>query len=208
MADGDIIRLGIYAPYCKAYQMLCEGLSSSEDCAREAARGVQKFIKRYGSQPRQLLHEMAQRFDQATNQPGPLSPAQCVALDREIDRTCRRLGGHKHGMDAASAACRAKLNALERGEPSGNIHRDLCGLYVDRIAEATFTSCVASRPRHLDNLPAGTVNKRLTDILPDLGRNLEGYAQQLHNLNGTNKMLRLRRRRGPKPNINRKTKLI
>jgi len=208
MADGDIIRLGIYAPYCKAYQMLCEGLSSSEDCAREAARGVQKFIKRYGSQPRQLLQGIAQRFDQVTSQPGPLSPGQCVALDKEIDRMCRRLGGHKHGMDAAAAACRAKLNALERGEPPGNIHRDLCGLYVERIADSTFTSRVTSRPRHLDNLPAGTVNKRLADILPDLGRNLEGYAQQLDSSTGINKTPRLRRRRGPKPSINRKTKLV
>jgi hypothetical protein len=208
MADGDIIRLGVPGPYCKAYQMLCEGLSNSEDCAREAARGVQKLIKRYKEQPRQLLQHMAQRFEQMTGQPGQLSPSQCAALDKEIDRMCRRLGGHKHGMDAAAAACRAKLNALECGEPPGDIHHELCQLFVERIADSTFTSRVASLPRHLDDLPANIVNKRLADILPDFNRNLEGYAQQLDSSTSSNKTPKLRRRRGAKPVIHRKTSLL
>jgi ribosomal protein L17 len=207
MADGDIVRLGIAGPYCKAYRMLCEGMINTETCARAAARGVGQFIKWYGSEPRQLLHHMAEQFSKVSNQLGPLSPSQAVALAQEIERISRKLGGDKRGMSIAMAACRSKLNSLRQGESVENISKELSQQYVDRIAEATFTSVVISRPRHYDNAPATTVKQRLEDILPDLKRNLEGYAQQLGKSTNVDKAPRLLRRQGPKPIINRNTKL-
>ena len=137
MPGADMVHGQLGQRYQNAYKILCEGVASSEECAREVLAALRKDLQQNSGWPLYLLHRISSLF---SNCIGPLefsNDTQASRISLQIDELMRQADGPPREKELILRASKSVLNELRNGHQmdTSNFKTTLVERYILETCE-------------------------------------------------------------------------
>ncbi len=129
MPDGDIVQCRLRRLYQKPYKWLCEGVATSDQCARLVLEQLKKDIKAKGNLPVVLAQAMAASVAQIICRFESANENDFSRLSIEFGSRTQIVDGPHHLKELTSRAGKHSLNDLRNGREEDIVN----------VAEVIFT---------------------------------------------------------------------
>ena len=116
MPDGDRVNSRLGGLYQKPYKILCEGVVSSEECARTLLESLKRELQQNAKWSLQLSRVIADLFSQCI---GPLAfsnEIEAARISRQIDELTRNVDCPLREKDLIVRASKSVLSDLRHGQ--------------------------------------------------------------------------------------------
>jgi hypothetical protein len=179
MPDGDVVHSHLGRFYQKPYKILCEGVASSEDCARAILKKLRLDLRETAKWPLLLSRNIADLFSQVI---GPLAfsnDVEAAKISRQIDELTRRVGGSLRGKELMTRASKSLLNDLRHGQEINgrNPQALILKRYIREVYEADFKELIPLSKEHYAGVSHGELQRRIEAMEPYLDQGFHQFAQ-------------------------------
>jgi len=175
MPDGDIVRGKLRRLYQEPYKWLCEGVASSDECARVVLEKLKRDIKAKGDLPVVLAQVMAASVAQIIGNPKAAQECEVTKLSREFDKIVRQADGSPYIKELVLRAGKSYLNDLRNGRELDIAHASeaIWRRYGHEVYEAEFKECIPTSEHH-----AGVAHRILKERIEAMQANIDFGIQK------------------------------
>jgi hypothetical protein len=162
-----------------SYQILCEGVASPEDSARNLLKSLRMDLKRIAQVPLLLSREVSGLLSQKI---GPLEFSNNLAaaiISRQIDELIRQVNGPSREKELLARASKTVLNELRHGRDidASNCQEIIFEHYIREKYEADFKERIPLSNYHHMGVSHCELMRRLEALEPYLHLGIHQFAQ-------------------------------
>lgn len=179
MPDGDVVHSHLRQAYQQPYKILCEGVASPEECARNILIPLRVDLQRNGQWPLRLSLSISDLLSQKI---GPLELAndvEAARISREIDELIRQADCCPYEKALIARASKSVLSELRYGQEKKSCNRQslIFEKYIREKYEAEFKERIPPSNDHHDGVFRGELMRRLEALEPHVNLGIQQFAQ-------------------------------
>ena len=179
MPDGDRVHSRLGGLYQKPYKILCEGVASSEECARTLLKSLKRELQQNAKWSLQLSRVIADLFSECI---GPLAfsnDIEAARFSRQIDELTRNVDCPLREKDLIVRASKSVLSDLRHGQETDhhNLQYSIFKRYIKEVYEFRFKERIPLNKEHYAGVSRGELQKRIEAMEPDLDLGIHHFAQ-------------------------------
>ncbi|MEM6840109.1 MAG: hypothetical protein AAF609_25160, partial [Cyanobacteria bacterium P01_C01_bin.120] len=179
MPDGDIVHRGLRRLYQKPYRQLCEGVVSSEECARALLNSLKRDLQARGNLPIMLSQAMADRIEQTISSSEAAEENDFVQLSREFESIVQQADGSHNVKELVLRAGKAYLNDLRYGREVNiaNTSEAIWSQYAHEVYESAFKERISLTSEHYKSVSQETLEQRIEVMQSSVNVGIQKFAQ-------------------------------
>jgi hypothetical protein len=190
MPDGDRVHSHLGRLYQKAYKILCEGVASSEECARSLLGKLRQDLRETAKWPLLLSRNISDLFSQSI---GPLAfsnEVEAARISRQIDELTRKADGPLREKELMRRASKSVLNDLRHGQEIEGLNPQtiIFERYIREVYEASFKELIPLSKEHHADVSHRELQQRIEDMEPYLYFGIHQFAQAAIKSQNLNKL--------------------
>lgn len=179
MPDGDVVHSCLRRAYQQPYKILCEGVASPEECARNILIPLRDNLRQNGQWPLRLSLSISDLLSQKV---GPLELAndvEAARISREIDEVIRQADCCLHERELIARASKSVLSELRYGQEkeSCNGQSLIFERYILEKYEAEFKDRIPLSNDHHNGISRAELMRRLEALEPHVNLGIQQFAQ-------------------------------
>jgi hypothetical protein len=179
MPDGDIVHKGLRRLYHKPYKWICEGVATSEECARVLLEKLKRDLQAKGNLPVVLSQAMADSVKQTISNLGAARESDFVKLSREFDNIAQQADGSPDVKELVLRAGKMYLNDLRYGREVEitNISEIIWSRYANEVCESEFKERIPLTSKHYAGVVQETLDQRIEAMQSGVDAGIQKFAQ-------------------------------
>ncbi|GAB4155048.1 MAG: hypothetical protein Fur0046_34950 [Cyanobacteria bacterium J069] len=179
MPDGDIVHSRLKRLYQKPYKWLCEGIATSDECARAVLEKLKQDIKAKGDLSIVLAQALAASVTQIISNLEEVRESDFAKLSVEFDNLVRQADGSPYVKELILRAGKGYLNDLRNGREVDITHTSeaIWRRYAHEVYEAEFKERIPLTPKHHAGITQEILEKRIEAIQPSIDFGIQKFAQ-------------------------------
>ena len=179
MPDGDRVHSRLGGLYQKPYKILCEGVVSSEECARSLLESLKRELQQNAKWSLLISRDIADLFSKCV---GPLAfsnDIEAARISHQIDELTRNIFCSLQEKDLIVRASKSVLNDLRHGQETDchNLQYIIFKRYIKEVYEFRFKERIPLNKEHYAGVSRGELQKRIEAMEPDLDLGIHHFAQ-------------------------------
>lgn len=179
MPDGDIVHSRLRRLYHNPYKWLCEGIATSDECARVVLANLKQDIKARGNLPISLSQAMAASVAQTIRNPEEPRESDFAKLSMEFDALAQSADGRPDLKELTLRAGKGFLNDLRNGREVdiNHISEAILWRYIHEVYESEFKGRIPLTSEHHAGVTQGILEKRIEAMQPSIDSGIQKFAQ-------------------------------
>ncbi|NJL00571.1 MAG: hypothetical protein HC910_08380 [Spirulinaceae cyanobacterium SM2_1_0] len=179
MPDGDIVHSRLRRLYQEPYKWLCEGVATSDDCARALLEALKKDLKDKGDLSITLSQQMAASIAQIISNLEEARESDFAKLSVEFDNLVQQSDGSRYVKDLMLSAGKSYLNDLRYGREVDITHtsESIWRRYAHEVYESEFKERIPLTSEHHAGVAQEILDKRIEAMKPSIDSGIRKFTQ-------------------------------
>ena len=179
MPDGDRVHSHLRQPYQRPNQILCQGVASSEDCARSVLMSLKKDLQQTSKWALVFSRDIADLFSQGMGPLGFSNDVEAARISRQINELINQASATPRENWLVDRVAKTVLNELRYGlEIDGcNIQSTIFERYIREKYEAEFKEQIPLSRKHHTDVSDCELQRRIDAMEPYLVSGIRQFAK-------------------------------